>query len=204
MYTIIYKDKFQPIKISSKMYLFLFRESEDTMLLILKEIYGSTGIQTDAQLPALSLQVCPTPNSSTVYETDGLLHNPIMGIDPTAPVSEKLVGPPPKSGFVKKSWSKRNRFNFLEKFHDNEGQDVVMNHIIAADQVDAGIVPDVNASSTNFNYWKSKNILQESLHPGLLSNLPKHSKILPKWIVSSYLLKFTVGLRNNNVQALKK
>lgn len=78
-------------------------ESEDTMLLILKEIYGSTGIQTDAQLPALSLQVCPTPNSSTVYETDGLLHNPIMGIDPTAPVSEKLVGPPPKSGFVKKS-----------------------------------------------------------------------------------------------------
>lgn len=103
MYTIIYKDKFQPIKISSKMYLFLFRESEDTMLLILKEIYGSTGIQTDAQLPALSLQVCPTPNSSTVYETDGLLHNPIMGIDPTAPVSEKLVGPPPKSGFVKKS-----------------------------------------------------------------------------------------------------
>lgn len=133
------------------------------MLLILKEIYGSTGIQTDAQLPALSLQVCPTPNSSTVYETDGLLHNPIMGIDPTAPVSEKLVGPPPKSGFVKKSWSKRNRFNFLEKFHDNEGQDVVMNHIIAADQVDAGIVPDVNASSTNFNYWKSKNILQESL-----------------------------------------
>lgn len=96
------KDKFQSIKISLKMYLLLFRESEDTMLLILKEIYGSSGIQTDAQLPALSLQVCPTPNSST-YETDGLLHNPVMGIDPTAPISEKLVGPPPKSGFVKKS-----------------------------------------------------------------------------------------------------
>lgn len=97
------KGKFQSIKISLKIYVPLFRESEDTMLLILKEIYGSTGIQTDAQLPTLSLQVCPTPNSSTVYETDELLHNPVIGIDPTAPISEKLVGPPPKSGFVKKS-----------------------------------------------------------------------------------------------------
>ncbi|KAK2586202.1 hypothetical protein KPH14_001465 [Odynerus spinipes] len=47
-------------------------ESEDTMLMILKEIYGSMGIQTDAQLPQQTLSIeRPPPISSMSASTSG-------------------------------------------------------------------------------------------------------------------------------------
>ncbi|KAK9304382.1 hypothetical protein QLX08_004179 [Tetragonisca angustula] len=76
-------------------------ESEDTMLMILKEIYGSTGVQADAQLPQQTLcveRMSPSPSLSSSSKNDGA-----YGMDPTAPISERPIGPPPKSGFVKKS-----------------------------------------------------------------------------------------------------
>ncbi|XP_043520205.1 SEC23-interacting protein-like isoform X2 [Frieseomelitta varia] len=76
-------------------------ESEDTMLMILKEIYGSTGVQADAQLPQQTLcveRIPPSPSLSSSSKNDG-----VYGMDPTAPISERSIGPPPKSGFVKKS-----------------------------------------------------------------------------------------------------
>ncbi|KAG7190394.1 hypothetical protein KM043_006500 [Ampulex compressa] len=84
-------------------------ESEDTMLMMLKEIYGSTGIQADAQLPPQTLsieRVPPSPSvlSSPIFPSKSELEEQtISGMDPTAPMSSKPVGPPPKAGFVKKS-----------------------------------------------------------------------------------------------------
>lgn len=45
--------------------------------------------------------------------------------------------------------------SFLETFQDNEKQGDVQNHSIATDQVDAGIVPDANASYKFYDYWES-------------------------------------------------
>ncbi|XP_054005180.1 SEC23-interacting protein isoform X3 [Hylaeus anthracinus] len=86
-------------------------ESEDTMLMMLKEIYGSAGIQTDAQLPQQTLSIeraTPSPSlmsfASTSTKGDATSSVPVIGMDPTASISENVVvGPPPKSGFVKKS-----------------------------------------------------------------------------------------------------
>ncbi|XP_011707116.1 PREDICTED: phospholipase DDHD2-like, partial [Wasmannia auropunctata] len=85
-------------------------ESEDTMLLILKEIYGSRGIQTDAQLPQQSMsieRVSPSPslNLPAALSPSGshIGTSSVMGVDPTVPISSKPVGPPPKTGFVPKS-----------------------------------------------------------------------------------------------------
>ncbi|XP_031837403.1 uncharacterized protein LOC116429085 isoform X2 [Nomia melanderi] len=85
-------------------------ESEDTMLLMLKEIYGSMGIQTDAQLPQQTLSIertTPSPSlvSSPSTSSKCDITSPIPGtaIDPTAPISDKSIGPPPMSGFVRKS-----------------------------------------------------------------------------------------------------
>ncbi|XP_033341529.2 uncharacterized protein LOC117229259 isoform X2 [Megalopta genalis] len=85
-------------------------ESEDTMLMILKEIYGSQGIQTDAQLPQHTIpmeRATPSPSlapSSPTFSKNSVTSPvPGIGIDPTAPASSKLVGPPPMCGFVKKS-----------------------------------------------------------------------------------------------------
>lgn len=80
------------------------------MLMILKEIYGSAGIQTDAKLPQQTLSI-ERPSSSpslislgsTSSKVDAISPVPLVGMNPAAPVSEKLFGPPPKSGFVKKS-----------------------------------------------------------------------------------------------------
>jgi len=86
-----------------------FRESEDTMLLILKEIYGSKGIQTDAQLPQQSMsieRVSPSLSltlSAALSPSGSNVGTSLMGIDPTVPMSGKPVGPPPKAGFVPKS-----------------------------------------------------------------------------------------------------
>lgn len=77
------------------------------MLMILKEIYGSDGIQTDAQLPQQTLcveRLSPSPTLSSSSKCDGIPPMArVIGINPTTPISEKPVSPPPKSGFVKKS-----------------------------------------------------------------------------------------------------
>lgn len=84
-------------------------ESEDTMLLILKEIYGSRGIQTDAQLPQQTMsieRVSPSPSlnlSSALSNSESNVGTSVMGIDPTVPISSRPVGPPPMTGFVPKS-----------------------------------------------------------------------------------------------------
>ncbi|XP_011155044.1 SEC23-interacting protein isoform X2 [Harpegnathos saltator] len=82
-------------------------ESEDTMLLILKEMYGAMGIQTDAQLPQQTMSVermSPSPSMSlaALSPSGSNVGTPslVMGIDPTVPISNKPVGPPPKAGFV--------------------------------------------------------------------------------------------------------
>ena len=77
------------------------------MLLILKEIYGSMGIQTDAQLPQnLSIErvsAPSTPGPSSTYQNSLGSSTSTTGMDPTAPISSKSVGPPPTTGFVRKS-----------------------------------------------------------------------------------------------------
>lgn len=85
-------------------------ESEDTMLLILKEIYGSKGIQTDAQLPQQSMSIermSPSPSlnfaAALLPSKNNIRTSFVMGVDPTVPMSSKPVGPPPKTGFVPKS-----------------------------------------------------------------------------------------------------
>lgn len=84
-------------------------ESEDTMLMILKEIYGSMGIQTDAQLPQQTLSIeRPPPTSYISSSPSGSVRSesttlPVLGMDPTVPVFTKPVGPPPTTGFVRKS-----------------------------------------------------------------------------------------------------
>ncbi|XP_015113405.1 SEC23-interacting protein isoform X2 [Diachasma alloeum] len=90
-------------------------ESEDTMLLILKEIYGANGIQADAQLPPQTMTIeRPSPNNSSFSSpgpsgpAEGFSFpnagggNAAMGVDPTAPISNRPVGPPPMSGFIRK------------------------------------------------------------------------------------------------------
>lgn len=83
------------------------------MLLILKEIYGSNGIQADAQLPQQTMTIerqSPTSLQSTSFTpgtsiTDSATTlstiSPSMNVDPTAPINNKPVGPPPLSGFVR-------------------------------------------------------------------------------------------------------
>ncbi|XP_012230482.1 uncharacterized protein [Linepithema humile] len=86
-------------------------ESEDTMLLILKEIYGSRGIQTDAQLPQQTMSIERVSPSPSLYSALSVSNSNVgtpsvpvaMGIDPTMPMTGKPVGPPPKTGFVPKS-----------------------------------------------------------------------------------------------------
>lgn len=79
------------------------------MLMILKEIYGSAGIQTDAQLPQQTLSIERTSSISVASSTSSTTKCEIRptvspaGMDPTAPIMEKTVGPPPKAGFVRKS-----------------------------------------------------------------------------------------------------
>lgn len=83
------------------------------MLLMLKEMYGSMGIQTDAQLPQQTMsieRVSPSPSlnlgaftpSRSNVETPSAC-SPVRGMNPIMPMSNKPVGPPPKTGFVPKS-----------------------------------------------------------------------------------------------------
>jgi hypothetical protein len=59
--------------------IYCYRQSEDTMLMMLKEIYGSMGIQTDAQLPQQTLsieRVSGSPNNvitpTETFPTDSI------------------------------------------------------------------------------------------------------------------------------------
>lgn len=80
------------------------RESEDTMLMMLKEMYATMGVSPDSQVVQ---QILP-------FELpDGLSNHPQyvslpsassegFGMDPTAPVSDNVhVGPPPTAGFFR-------------------------------------------------------------------------------------------------------
>ncbi|XP_018322614.1 phospholipase DDHD2 isoform X4 [Agrilus planipennis] len=86
--------------------------SEDTMLLILKEIYGSMNISTDSQIPQQTMTIertTPQPQTQKAATvTNGNRSNPSpsapIGMDPTAPIASNInIGPPPISGFVKKN-----------------------------------------------------------------------------------------------------
>lgn len=84
-------------------------ESEDSMLLILKEIYSSMDITPDNQIPQQTMTIERPPSSPQT--TRNLQNGPNMnqqatfGIDPTIPMmsATTTIGPPPISGFVRKT-----------------------------------------------------------------------------------------------------
>ncbi|KAF2879623.1 hypothetical protein ILUMI_26536 [Ignelater luminosus] len=82
-------------------------ESEDTMLLILKEIYSSMGIGADNQIPQQTMRIerpCPSPKPFISEQPSSSKQPTGLGMDPTLPISQNVnIGPPPTSGFVRKS-----------------------------------------------------------------------------------------------------
>jgi hypothetical protein len=81
-------------------------ESEDTMLLILKEIYSNMQISADDKIPQQTMTIerpPPSPKSSRFIQ-DPANDGEGSGMDPTAPIQCNVsLGPPPTSGFVKKT-----------------------------------------------------------------------------------------------------
>lgn len=81
-------------------------ESEDSMLLMLKEIYGSMDITPDNQIPQQTMTIERPPSSpkSSRIMQNGAAVNQQLGIDPTMPMmASSSIGPPPTSGFVRKT-----------------------------------------------------------------------------------------------------
>nr|CAI5819847.1 unnamed protein product [Callosobruchus analis] len=83
-------------------------ESEDTILMMLKEIYTSMDIQTDSQLPPQTMTIerpHPSPTSLRSTKFFQKMEEAIeQGMDPTTPLQVKdQLPPPPKSGFIKKA-----------------------------------------------------------------------------------------------------
>lgn len=80
-------------------------ESEDTMLLILKEIYGSMNVQPDNQIPQQTMTIERPPPSPKHARAPAVPRNQgKVGMDPTAPIAQNAsLGPPPTSGFVRKT-----------------------------------------------------------------------------------------------------
>lgn len=77
-------------------------ESEDTMLLILKEIYSSMNISADDKIPQQTMTIERPPPSPKSSRLDSLSNS--LGMDPTAPLQRSTnLGPPPMAGFVKKT-----------------------------------------------------------------------------------------------------
>lgn len=97
--------------------------SEDTMLLMLKEMYRSSGVNVDSQIPQQQINppigIPASSNSDVldVYSQPALLEpsplfpsnssssgsQQILGMDPTAPPSDnRVAGPPPVAGFYRK------------------------------------------------------------------------------------------------------
>ncbi|XP_008200242.1 phospholipase DDHD2 [Tribolium castaneum] len=78
-------------------------ESEDTMLLILKEIYSSMNISTDDKIPQQTMTI-ERPPPSPKSQRPGAVQPDAFGMDPTAPMQRAAnLGPPPMTGFVKKT-----------------------------------------------------------------------------------------------------
>lgn len=83
-------------------------ESEDSMLMMLKEIYGSMDIKPDNQIPQQTMTIERPPTSSSPKfprsVQNGSAKSQSFGVDPTAPMtSTTAIGPPPISGFVRKT-----------------------------------------------------------------------------------------------------
>lgn len=77
-------------------------ESEDTILLILKEIYSSMGATTDSQIPQQTMTIERRPSTNSPNKTNTALTQ--VGMDPTAPPQvQNTLHPPPMSGFVRKT-----------------------------------------------------------------------------------------------------
>ncbi|CAH0562166.1 unnamed protein product [Brassicogethes aeneus] len=77
-------------------------ESEDTILLMLKEIYTSMGVTTDSQIPQQTMTIerpPPSPRSSPKAQAQTQ-----SGMDPTQPIQGSIkLGPPPTAGFMRKT-----------------------------------------------------------------------------------------------------
>lgn len=80
-------------------------ESEDTILLVLKEIYSQMSISADDKIPQQSMTIeRPTPPSSEFKLPLRKANDGEVGMDPTAPLQQNVqLGPPPISGFMKKT-----------------------------------------------------------------------------------------------------
>lgn len=78
-------------------------ESEDTMLMILKEIYGSMGVKSDSQIPQQTMTI-ERPPPSPKQSRAATQRDEKFGMDPTVPISQNIdLGPPPTSGFFRKT-----------------------------------------------------------------------------------------------------
>lgn len=78
-------------------------ESEDTMLMILKEIYGSIGVQADSQIPQQTLTI-ERPPPSPQQTRAANKNQEQLGMDPTMPIAQNVcLGPPPTAGFIRKT-----------------------------------------------------------------------------------------------------
>ncbi|GJQ67816.1 hypothetical protein Trydic_g21102 [Trypoxylus dichotomus] len=76
-------------------------ESEDTVLLVIKEIYNLVNVSPDSQIPQQTMTI-ERPVSSRTPDFSSQANR--MGVDPTmAGKKDTNVGPPPLSGFVKNS-----------------------------------------------------------------------------------------------------
>lgn len=77
-------------------------ESEDTILLMLKEIYNSMGVTTDIQIPQQTMTIERPPSSPR--SSPRASKPATMGMDPTMPMQSNMnLGPPPSSGFLRKT-----------------------------------------------------------------------------------------------------
>lgn len=80
-------------------------ESEDTMLMMLKEIYDTMDVQADSKIPQQTMTIERPPLSPKSTRTNQIQASAdAAGMDPTAPIQRNTtLGPPPTSGFVKKT-----------------------------------------------------------------------------------------------------
>lgn len=81
-------------------------ESEDTILLILKEIYSSMDVTTDSQIPQQTMTIERSPPSPTAMNKTraALAQIGQIGMDPTVPSQTKTnLLPPPTTGFIRKT-----------------------------------------------------------------------------------------------------
>ena len=79
---------------------FVPRTSRDSMLLVLKEIYGDMGVLTDNQLPQTIL---PFDITSDNQRSKDPSRDPTPVSSASSPAEQSVpLGPPPTFGFVKK------------------------------------------------------------------------------------------------------